>query len=255
MDLGLKGKVAMVVAASQGLGKAVALALAREGARVAICARTEATLQQAAHEIRAETGADVLSYAANVADSRQVQSFAAEVRARFGHIDICVANAGGPPSKPFFETTPEDWRSAVDLNLLSTVTLAREVLPGMCAQQWGRFVAITSVAVKQPIDGLILSNSVRAAVAGLTKTLANECGPYNVLVNNVCPGYTATERLRSLIGKDTAAQERLAAQIPLKRFGKPEEFAAVVAFLCSEQASYVSGVTLAVDGGLVRGLM
>jgi len=255
MDLGLKGKVALVAAASKGLGKAVALALAREGARLAICARTETTLEETAQEIRAETGAEVLSYAANVADPRQIKTFVAETRARFGRIDICVANAGGPPSKLFSETTPEDWQSAVDLNLLSTVALAREVLPGMCAQRWGRFVAITSVAVKQPIDGLILSNSVRAAVAGLTKTLANECGPYNVLVNNVCPGYTATERLRSLVGKDAAAEERLAAQIPLRRFGKPEEFAAAVAFLCSEQASYISGVTLAVDGGFVRGLM
>ncbi len=234
MDLGLKGKVALVAAASQGLGLASALALAAEGARVAICARHEETLTQAAHLIRSETGVEVFAEAVDVRSGEQLRGFVAAVNAKFGHIDICISNAGGPPSKPFRDTTTEDWHGAIEANLMSTVALAREVLPGMCERLWGRFLTITSAAVKQPIEGLVLSNAVRAAVAGLTKTLANECGPYNVLVNNVCPGYTATARLQSLAGDKPEIRERWLRQIPLGRFGTPEEFGATVAFLCSE---------------------
>lgn len=255
MDLGLKGKVALVAAASQGLGLASALALAAEGARVAICARNEETLTQAAHLIRSETGVEVFAEPVDVRSGEQLRGFVAAVNLKFGHIDICIANAGGPPAKPFRDTTTEDWHAAIEANLMSTVALAREVLPGMCDRLWGRFLTITSAAVKQPIEGLILSNAVRAAVAGLTKTLANECGPYNVLVNNICPGYTATARLQSLAGDKPDVRERWLAQIPLGRFGTPEEFGATVAFLCSEQAGYITGVSLAVDGGLVRSLL
>jgi 3-oxoacyl-[acyl-carrier protein] reductase len=215
-----------------------------------MCARHAETLEIAAQEIRSSTGAEIITGVVDVADELQVSDFTASVRKTFGSIDICVANAGGPPSKAFAETSPADWRAAVDLNLMSTVTFAREVLPGMCERRWGRFLAITSVSVKQPLEKMVLSNSIRSAVSGLVKTLSNECGPYGVLVNNICPGYTATARLLS-IGLDENA---ISAQIPLRRLGTPEEFANVAVFLCSERASYVNGVTIPVDGGLVRGL-
>jgi len=262
MDLGLKDRVAVVVASSQGLGKGVALALAREGAKLAICARTMAGIQKAADEIRGATGAEVLARATDVTKYAEVRLLVEETMERFGRIDICVTNAGGPPSKTFDETTVEDWASAVDLNLMSTLYVAREVLPVMQKQRWGRFITITSVAVKQPIDGLILSNAVRSAVSGLVKTLANEYGKYNVLVNNVCPGYTQTNRLMELAGslaRSTGApvdqvEQRWTNTIPLGRLGEVEEFANVVAFLASERASYLTGTSIAVDGGLVKGI-
>jgi 3-oxoacyl-[acyl-carrier protein] reductase len=262
MDLGLKDRVALVAASSQGLGKAVALGLAREGARLALCARTESTLRTTAEEIRRDTGAQVLTRALDVTNSDQVRQFVADTAQEYGQLDICIANAGGPPTKSFAETTQEDWRRAADLNLMSTVYLAKETLPLMQRRRWGRFIAITSMTVKQPVEGLILSNSVRAGVSGLIKTLANEYGSYNILVNNVCPGYTATARLVSLAeriaekeGVDAAQIERRwASQAPLGRVGRPEEFADVVVFLASERASYVTGVSIAVDGGIVKGL-
>ena len=179
-----------------------------------------------------------------------VRHFVADTAEHFGRLDICVANAGGPPSKPFAETTMDDWLCASDLNLLSTVYFAKYALPLMQERRWGRFIAITSVSVKQPIEGLVLSNSVRAGVSGLVKTLSNEYGPYNVLVNSVCPGYTATARLLALGGKLAERQgvtqqeieDRWAKQAPLGRVGQPEEFANVVVFLASERASYVTGV-------------
>lgn len=262
MDLGLKDRVAIVAASSQGLGKAVALGLAREGAKLAMCARTEGTLEEAAAEIRSETGAEVLTRAFDVTVFEDVRHFVADTVAHFGRLDICVTNAGGPPSKPFAETTLDDWLSASDLNLLSTVWLAKHTLPVMQQRRWGRFITITSVSVKQPIEGLVLSNSVRAGVSGLVKTLANEYGPYNVLVNNVCPGYTATARLIGL-GATLAEREgitpaevedRWAKQAALQRIGQPEEFANVVVFLASERASFVTGVSIQIDGGFVKGL-
>jgi len=262
MDLGLKDRVALVAASSTGLGKAVALGLAREGAMLALCARTQATLQATAEEIRGETGGEVLAHALDVTDYQQVRGFVAETAAHFGRLDICVANAGGPPSKTFAETSVEDWHRAAELNLMSTVYLAKEALPLMQQQRWGRFISITSVTVKQPVEGLILSNAVRAGVSGLMKTLANEYGPYNVLVNNVCPGFTATARLNSLAetlaGKAGVSpqeiERRWASQAPLGRVGQPEEFANLVVFLASERASYITGTSIAVDGGSVKGL-
>lgn len=262
MELGLKDRVALVAASSQGLGRAVALGLAREGARLAMCARTESILYAAAEEIRAETGAPVLARPIDVTVPQDVQEFVAEVVTRFGTVDICVANAGGPPSKAFAESTLEDWHAAVSLNLMSTVCLAKETLPLMQRQRWGRFIAITSLTVKQPVDGLVLSNAVRAGVSGLLKSLSNEYGPYNVLVNNVCPGYTATSRLMELAGTVAAregvsvqeVESRWTTQIPLHRLGNPEELANLVVFLASERASYITGASIAVDGGLIRGL-
>lgn len=262
MDMGIRGRVAVVAASSSGLGKAVALGLAREGAKLAICGRTESTLEAAAKEIRESTGAEVLARVVDVSVEAQVRDFVAETRHRFGAVDICVANAGGPPSKPFDQTTVAEWEGAVQLNLMSTLFLVREVLPAMRARKWGRIITITSVAVKQPLDGLVLSNSVRAAVMGLVKSLANECGGDNVLVNNVCPGFTATARLKGLAGRLAQAEgispeeieARWTAQIPMRRLGEPDEFANLVVFLASERASYINGTSIAVDGGLVKGV-
>ncbi|MDR3699590.1 MAG: SDR family oxidoreductase [Candidatus Sulfopaludibacter sp.] len=262
MDLGLKDRVALVAASSQGLGKAVALGLAREGAKLALCARSEAALTATAAEIRAETGVQVIARAFDVTVHADVRAFVAETQAAFGAVDICVANAGGPPSKSFADTTIEDWERATDLNLMSTVYFAKETLPLMQARRWGRFIAITSMTVKQPVEGLILSNAVRSGVSGLVKTLSNEYGPYNVLVNNVCPGYTATARLLSLAATlaqkegvtPAGIEDRWARQAPLRRIGQPEEFANLVVFLASERASYITGVSIQVDGGMVKGL-
>ncbi|MBY0375914.1 MAG: SDR family oxidoreductase [Bryobacteraceae bacterium] len=259
MDLGLKDKVAVVAAASHGLGKAVARALTDEGAKVAICARDARALDQAAQEMNGE----VLAHVCDVTKEDEVARFLSSVRTRFGPIDICVANAGGPPSKSFEQTSVADWENAVQLNLMSTLYFARGVLPEMKERRWGRLITITSVSVKHPLEGLILSNSVRAAVMGLVKSLANEYGPYQVLVNNVCPGYTATDRLNTLAEKlageqglsADAVRERWAANTAVRRVGRPEEFASVVAFLASERASYITGQSISIDGGFAKGIL
>ena len=263
MDLGIRDRVAIVAASSKGLGRAVAEALAAEGARVAMCSRNASAIEAAARAIAEKHGVEVFSRAVDVTDREQVRDFVRDVAAHFGRIDICVTNAGGPPAKTFLNITREEWLAAVELNLMSTVQFAREVIPHMQRQQWGRLVTITSVAVKQPIDNLLLSNSVRAAVAGLAKTLSNEFGKDNITVNNVCPGYTLTERLEELAGVQALADgvskqqihERWSQSVPLRRLGRPEEFAAVVAFLCSERASYLTGVSIQIDGGLVKALL
>jgi 3-oxoacyl-[acyl-carrier protein] reductase len=242
MDLGLTGRVAVVAASSKGLGKAVALGLAAEGAKLAICARGEEELRRAA----AQVGGDVFAEVVDVTVEPDVRTFIDAVMKRFGRIDICVTNAGGPPAKRFADTSVDDWRAAVDLNFMSTLYLARAVLPHMQARRWGRLIAMTSMAVLQPVDGLILSNAARTAVRGLVKSLSNEYAQYNVLVNSVCPGYTATERLKRL--------EVHEAEVPLGRVATPEEIANVVVFLASERASYITGVSVAVDGGWTRAL-
>jgi len=263
MNLELKDKVALVAASSQGLGKAVAMGLAREGAKLALCARGSEALEATASEIRRETGAEVFAAPADVTAESRVRSYVDQAIAFFGKIDICVANAGGPPAKPFEQTSSDEWRRAIDLNFLSTLYLAQATLPLMKQQRWGRFVAITSISIKQPLPNMALSNSVRSAVTGLMKTLSTEYAPHNVLVNNVCPGYTATARLTDLADSlaksgNTTPEEvasRWTAQIPLGRLGNPQEFADAVVFLCSERASYITGVSLAIDGGFSRGLL
>ena len=263
MDLGLAGRVAIIAAASKGLGRAVAEELAREGAQVAICARTASTLAETAGHIQKTTGREVLHQALDVTDSATVAEFVAAVEARFGRIDICVTNSGGPPSNLFKNTPPEAWRAALDQLLMSTIYFAKETLPRMQKNKWGRLITITSSAVKQPVDGLLLSNSIRAAVTGLARTLANEYAADGITVNNVCPGYTHTARTDDLASTISARarmkREEVIAdwerEIPAGRLGTPQEFAAVVAFLASERASYVNGTSIAVDGGLVRSLL
>lgn len=263
MELGLKGRVAIVAAASRGLGRAVAEELASEGAQLAICARTPKTLEETAAEIQRVTGREVYRRALDVTDSKLVANFVATVEMRFGRVDICVTNSGGPPSNLFKGTKLEDWRTAFNQLLMSTVYFAKETLPRMQKNKWGRLITITSSAVKQPVDGLLLSNSIRAAVTGLARTLANEYAADGITVNNVCPGYTRTGRLDGLaatISERTGVKpEEVFAgwerEIPARRLGTPQEFAAVVAFLASERASYVNGASLAVDGGLVRSLL
>lgn len=263
MDLGLKDRVAIVAASSEGLGKAVALGLGREGAKLSLCARTEATLGATAGAIRRETGVEVLARPVDVTVEDEVRSFVQATLERFGRLDVVVTNAGGPPSKPFAATTLDDWQRAVQLNFMSTLYFARETLPVMQKRKWGRFITITSIAVKQPVEGLVLSNSVREAVVGLVKTLSNEYGGDNVLVNNVCPGFTRTARLDDLSGRLAATEgvdpaeihRRWSGQIPLGRLGTPEEFANLVVFLASERASYITGVSIAVDGGFAKGVL
>src|SRR5215472_1842074 len=205
MDLGLKGRVAVVAASSQGIGRATAEAFAAEGCHLAMCARNQQTLNAAAERIRRQHQADVLAEAIDVTDPSAVTRFVAAVVAKFGRIDICVTNAGGPPAKAFLATSLEDWQKAVEANFLSNVYFAREVIPHMQRKRWGRIITITSITTKQPVTDLILSNAVRAAVVGLVKSLANEFGKDGILVNNVGPGFTATERLKELAKARSAA--------------------------------------------------
>ncbi len=259
MDLGLQGKVALVTAASKGMGKACALGLAAEGARVAMCARTERDIEAAAQEIRTRTGAEVLAMTADVTKAADVKALVARTRERFGGVDILVANAGGPPRGHLEEVSDEQWYGAFEVSLLSVVRLIREVLPSMRARKWGRILTIQSVSVKQPVEGLLLSNAVRPGVFGLAKTLAPELGRDNITINVVCPGRIMTDRFLSGARQAGLPPDeyvaRSAQDVPLGRIGTPEEFAGVLVFLASERASYVTGVALQVDGGLVRGLL
>jgi 3-oxoacyl-[acyl-carrier protein] reductase len=262
MDLGLKDKVALVAAGSRGLGRAVAEELATEGSSLVLCARDAATLAETTAAIADQTGAHVLGVPADVTDAAQVKQLVASGIERFGRIDILVTNAGGPPAGRFDQLTQEQWEQATQLTLFSAVHLAREVLPGMRARRWGRILNITSIAVKQPVENLLLSNSLRAAVTGFARTLANEVASEGVTVNNILPGYTLTERLEELAQMMASKQgisagafrSKWEAEIPMGRLGQPREFAALAAFLASERAGYITGTSIPVDGGWIRSL-
>ena len=262
METGLRGKTVLITGASQGMGRATAEAFAAEGARLAMCARNQKTLEAAQAEISSRHKIEVMVEAVDVTDADKLRRFVAAAAEHFGGIDVAVANAGGPPAKNFLSLTPDDWRKAVDVNFLSVVTLAREVIPHMQRKRWGRFITITSTSVRQPIPDLLLSNSVRPAVVGLIKSLAIEFGKDGLTFNNIAPGYTATERLselskvRALAAGTSEEQirERWAQEIPLRRLGEPQEIADAIIWLASDRAAYVTGQTLVVDGGNYRGL-
>jgi 3-oxoacyl-[acyl-carrier protein] reductase len=263
MDLELTGRAAAVAAASRGLGRAVARALAAEGCDVALCGRDAARIREAADSIARETGRRTLPVVADVGVSEDCRRFVDEAARAFGRLDVLVTNTGGPRPGGFDGVLDADWEAAYRVTLANVVSLVREAVPHMRRGRWGRIVNVTSLSAKQPIDGLVLSNAFRAAVVGLAKTLANELGKDGILVNNVCPGYTRTDRLDELARVRAKAAgttpdrivEGLAQAVPLGRIAEPEEFAAVVCFLCSERASYVTGATIPIDGGAVRSLL
>ena len=264
MDLGLKGKVAIVAASSKGLGKATAMCLAREGALVTVNGREATSLARTAAEIRAETSGDVIEVVADMSNPTDIDRLISETVAQRGKLDVLVCNAGGPPAGTF-ETFPDDqpWLDAINLNLMSTLRLIRAALPHLEAQGGGSITNIVSVSVKQPIPHLILSNTARTAVIGLAKSVSLEVAGKNIRVNNICPGSTMTDRILSTAKVRAEREGRSveeviaddAAQIPMGRMGEPDEFARVVTFFASPAASYVTGVTVQVDGGNVRGLM
>jgi 3-oxoacyl-[acyl-carrier protein] reductase len=259
VNLGLEGKVALVCGASRGLGRAIAAELAAEDATLAICSRDAGRLGAAA----AELGPDVLAVAADLSVAGEPARVVEATLERFGHLDVLVANTGGPPAGSHDTLTLEDWDAATALLLRSTVELTAAALPGMKERGWGRVLVVTSVAVKQPVDNLILSNSLRAAVTGYAKTLSREVAMQGITVNTILPGYTATERVTDLNRANAERegvepeeiQARLEASIAMGRLAEPEELAALAAFLASERASYVTGAAIAVDGGWVRGLL
>ena len=253
MELGLKNKVAFIAASSQGLGRSVALELAQEGASIIICGRNKENLENVKQEIEDLTNKELLAISGDLSVSAEREHIIKSTLQAYGRVDILVTNTGGPPAGKLEEFKQQDWDKAYNQLLVSVVGLINGFLPGMKQQQWGRIISITSMAVKQPINNLILSNSVRASVVGLIKTLANELGMYNITVNNVMPGYTETARLKELV-ENNPSFASAKTEIPLGRFGKPEEFAAAVSFLASERASYITGVSLAVDGGWTKGM-
>lgn len=259
MDLGLKGKVVLVAAASKGLGKAAARQFALEGASLVICARSD-ELDQAAREIRDESGAEVLAVRADVTQQADIDSLVQQTLQRFGQIDVLIINAGGPPPGNFLSLTAQDWEAACNLTLMSAVRLCYAVVPHMLEAGGGSIVTSQSYSVKQPIDNLILSNSLRMAVIGLMKSLANELGPKGIRVNSINPAWTWTERVDQLM-RDRAERSGTSAEIeagkvtgnvPLGRMGTVEEFGKAIAWLASPAASFIHGHALMFDGGAVK---
>ncbi len=263
MDLGLAGKVAVVAGSSQGLGRAIADTLAAEGAELVINSRSQGKLARVETEITEATGARVESVACDLTATDGPAQLISAALDSFGRVDILVTNTGGPPAGMFEDHSAEVWRTAIAQNFESVVNLVRAALPGMKERRWGRIINVTSISVKQPVAGLILSNSIRAGVTGFAKTISNEAGPFNVTVNNVLPGYTRTERLihlaESVAERDgttvEGAYEGWEKEIPMGRLAEPPELAALVAFLSSEQAAYITGQSIAVDGGWIKGLV
>ena len=259
MDLGIKGRRALVTGASSGLGAAAALALAREGVEVVINSRNEANLKPVAKSIRESTGISPAIVVGDVSNEKDLSRIVAEA----GQIDILISNSGGPPSGNFTDITKEQWQGAVELLLHSAVGLTRGVLDGMRRRKWGRIIYITSVSVLEPINDLLLSNAIRAAVAGLCKTISNNYAVDGITANCVCPGYTNTERLRSLAEKRAGRTGQTVDEVlmgfaqsaPAGRLGEPDELGALIAFLASERAAYITGTAIPVDGGAVRSIV
>jgi 3-oxoacyl-[acyl-carrier protein] reductase len=263
MNLGLKGKVAIVTGSSQGIGKAIALGLAEEGAKISICARNKKQLNETATEIKSTAGVEILALKADLTREEDIRKIVASTAQKFGRIDILVNNTGGPPSMTFLETSTKNWRDAVELLLMSVITACSEVVPYMRENKWGRIINMTSFAAKQPAERLVLSNTLRAGILGLTKTLSNELAEYGILVNAVCPGWTMTKRVEEL-ARTRAKQSKKnvdeiiqewTREIPLKRLANPKEIADLVVFLASERSSYITGTVVQVDGGVVRSLV
>jgi len=262
METGLKNRVGIVAGSSQGIGRAIALALAAEGVHIAICARRQEALDQVAAEATSRFGVQTLTQALDVSDDAAVRAFVSAAHARFGRIDICVPNAGGPPAKPFLATTMDEWERAWQLNLRSAVSFCHAVLPLMQKQHWGRIITLTSYTVKQPAPELILSNTIRGGVMGLVRSLAGQFGPDGITVNNVGPGFTATDRSRSLLEQRAKnrnlpleqVQHELEKDIPVGRMASPEEVAATFVWLASESSASITGQTILVDGGSYRGV-
>ena len=260
MDMGLRGTVAFVAAASQGLGEAIARGLAREGASVAICARRQEAIEAVAERVRRETGATILPVRADVTDKADIEAAIALTVERLGGLDILVTNAGGPPAGEFSMHDDAAWQKAFELNLLSTVRMVRLALPHLQKSGRGRIINMTSTSVKQPVEGLVLSNSIRSAVIGLAKTLSVELAPHGITVNNIAPGRFDTDRVRQLdagrahtLGiSEEEARELAIRQIPLGRYGLPEEMAHLAVFLASDKAAYITGTTIQIDGGMVK---
>ncbi|MBN2564569.1 MAG: SDR family oxidoreductase [Candidatus Eisenbacteria bacterium] len=263
MDLGLKGKRALVTASSKGIGRACALELAREGADVAICARGAEALEAARRQIVDETGRKIVAVRCDLSFGAQIEELIEKTSSVLGGLDVLVTNAGGPPSGHFMDFDDEAWMKTVALNLMSVVRLNRSAVSMMRKGGGGAIINLTSISVKEPIKGLVLSNAVRAGVVGLSKTLANELGPESIRVNVVCPGYTATDRMTELMSaraeREGKSYDEIAAgfyrSVPLGRFADPADIARMVTFLASDAARYVTGVTVQVDGGTVRGLL
>ena len=259
MDLGLKGRVAMVAAASKGLGRAVAEALAREGCRLSICSRSTDNLDGARHTIE-DAGGEVLAVACDVSNPGDLERWVEATTATFGQVDILVTNTGGPPAAKFLQLSEEQWQNGIDSTLMNVVRLARLVIPDMQSRKWGRIVNITSLVAKQPLELLTISSTLRAGLSALTKTLADQVARDNILVNAVLPGHILTDRqthLNEIRSKELGISieeyaGRVEQSIPMGRFGRPQEIGETVAFLCSERASYITGVSLQVDGGIIR---
>lgn len=263
MDLGLDSKIAIICGASQGLGFATAKELSREGCSAIICSRDKINIEQSAHNIEVETRKQVFPYQVDLSMTDQVINFAQTVMKKFKRVDILVNNTGGPPAGFFMDFSEDDWKKTFDNTFLSAMTLTRQILPVMAKNNWGRIINLQSISVKQPIDNLILSNSIRMTVIGWAKTLANQYARHNITINNIATGYTLTERLQNLVEK-TAEQEHIASaevinrwktKIPANRLATSEEIAWLVIFLASERASYITGTTIPVDGGVVQSMI
>lgn len=262
MQLGLNNKTAVVFAASKGLGRATAEALAAEGCRVAICSRSKENIQTTAEQIKTKYKADIIWSVTDVEDATAIDQFISEVIDHWGRIDILINNAGGPPVKTFEQTNDQEWLTYFNITFMSVVRAIRKALPLMKQNKWGRIINITSVSVKEPIKGLIYSNAIRLAVIGLAKTLADELGPYGITVHNVAPGYHRTAALQRIVDKRLENGEKeedifreWEQSVPLRRIGKPDDLAALIVFLASEQSGYMTGSTITVDGGRYRGIM